>query len=64
MEEAVSIYGNKILNTAMLTSVAAAYSDLKMWDDARRYANRAYAISGGNAGVELMNVFSRIKAEK
>lgn len=64
MEEAVSIYGNKILNTAMLTSVAAAYSDLKMWDDARRYANRAYAISGGNAGVELMNVLSRIKAEK
>lgn len=63
-EEAVSIYGNKILNHAMLTSIAAAYCDLKKWDDARKYANRAYAVSEGRADVELMNVYSRIKAEK
>lgn len=64
MDEAVSTYDNRIINSAMLTSVAAAYCDLKQWGEAKKYANKAYAVSGGKADVELMNVFSRIKAEK
>lgn len=64
MKRAIEVEGNNILSVPMLTSVAAAYSDLKEWDKAKQYANRAYALSNGKPSQELINVYSRIKAEK
>lgn len=66
-EEAISVYreqrakfGNAILSSPLLTSVAAACCDLGEWDYARRFAEAAYRRSAGKAGEELMAVFRRI----
>ena len=47
---------------AVLTSVAAALVDLKEIDEARRFANRAYAMLGGKATDHLRCVYSAIRA--
>lgn len=57
-------YGKKVWSPALFTSIAAAYCDIDDYDTALNYANRARAISGQESGVELMNVYSRIKNKK
>ncbi len=47
------------------TSLAAAYCDIQDYDNARKYANIAYAMQNGGQGyqTELSLVFARIKKE-
>ena len=42
-------YGYEILNEVLLTSIAAAYCDLGEFENARKCANKAYAIAGGKS---------------
>lgn len=46
----------------LFTSIAAAYCDVVDYVTARQMANRARALSGGQSSVELINVYSRLKA--
>ncbi len=48
-------------SAALYTSLAAAYCDVERYDIARKYANRARAISGGNSSQELISVYCRLK---
>lgn len=52
-------------SVALLTSLAAAYSDKKEYVKAKNICNRAYAIQGGEQGYanELSLVYRRIKKE-
>ena len=51
-------------SSALFTSVAAAFCDVSDYEKAKKFANRAYAMSGpNNSSPELMSVYSRIKAE-
>ncbi|MBP0970764.1 MAG: hypothetical protein J5753_01870 [Oscillospiraceae bacterium] len=54
-------YGRSILTDGLLTSVAAAYCDLKQYDEARKRADQAYAIVNGKASPELISVYARIR---
>lgn len=56
-------YGKKIFNSALLTSVAAAYCDLQEYNNAKKCCDHAFALSGGKASGELMSVYGRIKKE-
>lgn len=53
------------LSVPLLTSLAAAYCDVKNYEMAKKYANRAYAMQGGglNYKTELSLVYLRIKKE-
>ncbi|MBQ8196488.1 MAG: hypothetical protein IJZ73_00295 [Clostridia bacterium] len=53
------------LSTPLLTSLAAAYCDIKDYDKALYCANRAYAMQGGgqNRVTELTLVYERIQRE-
>ena len=53
-------HGYEILNSVLLTSIAAAYCDLGQFDNAKKCADRAYAISNGKADEELKLVYKRI----
>lgn len=57
-------YGANILNTATLTSLAAAYCDIGDWTSALKTAKYAYAKQGGGVGYtnELSLVFKRIES--
>ena len=61
----LNIYGQKIASPAFYTSLAAAYCDLRDYANAKRYADRAYAMQGGGQGYsnEVSLVYKRIKAE-
>lgn len=52
-------------SSALYTSLASAYCDIKDYVNARKFANRAYAMSGGGSGHknELSLVYMRIKRE-
>ncbi len=52
-------------SSALYTSLASAYCDVNDYENARRMANRAYAMSGGGSGHknELSLVYMRIKKE-
>lgn len=54
------MYGYDILNEVLLTSIAAAYCDLEQFDNAKKCADRAYAIAKGNYSEELKLVYKRI----
>ena len=56
-------YGANIISSALLTSAAAAYCDLKEYDKATKCAKIAYAKKGGKADEDLLSVFRRIKRE-
>ena len=62
-EEARKQYGEIVMSKALCTSAAAAYCDLKDYETARRLADKAYALSGGNAIGELAAVYGRIRKE-
>ena len=55
----------KYESVALLTSLAAAYCDIKDYDNALKCAKKAYAKQGGGTGskTELSLVFMRIKKE-
>lgn len=60
-ERLIEKYGKAVWSPALFTSIAAAYCDLDQLETARKYANRARALSGANSSVELMSVYSRLK---
>lgn len=60
-EHYIRVYESKIWSPSLFTSLAAAYCDLNKLEEARKYANRARAISGNNSSIELMSVYSRLK---
>lgn len=60
-EHYIRVYESKISSPSLFTSLAAAYCDLNELEKARKYANRARAISGNNSSVELMSVYARLK---
>ena len=49
------------IRRGILTSLAAAYCDIEKIEEARKYANKAKAISANNRSPELINVYARIK---
>jgi len=65
-EKAYHKYGKSIVSAALLTSVAAAYCDVKEYETAKGFCDRAYAMQGGGKGyaTELFLVYKRIEKEK
>ena len=59
--EQVHKYGNSMITPALLTSVAAAYCDIEDFEMAKKCCDRAYAMTGGNAGEELQMVYKRLR---
>ena len=57
-------YGLHMVPPVLLTSVAAAFCDLKQYDDARKCYRMAVAKMNGNVSPELMNVKKRIEKEE
>ena len=53
-------YGNDIINEVMLTSIAAAYCDIKEMENAKKCADFAYKLSNGNVSEELKLVYKRL----
>jgi tetratricopeptide (TPR) repeat protein len=60
---AKSKYGEGFITSALLTSVAAAYCDLKEYENAMRCCRWAYKRYGGEPDLNLSNVLARIKKE-
>ena len=60
---AKSKYGEDFITPVLLTSVAAAYCDLKEYENALRCCRWAYKRYGGEIDPNLSNVFARIKKE-
>ena len=56
-------YGTDFITPVLLTSVAAAYCDLKEYENALKCCNWAYKNFGGRASINLKNVYARIKSE-
>ena len=56
-------YSAQIMNSALLTSAAAAYCDMREYKNALICARKAYAKAGGKADENLKGVFERIKHE-
>ena len=57
-------YGLNMITPVLLTSVSAAFCDLKRYDDARKCYKMAVARLHGNVSPELMNVKRRIEKEE
>ena len=56
------LYGRRIQSSALWTSIGAAYADLENYGQAKKYADRAYALSGGKGSPELSGLYGRIKS--
>ncbi len=56
-------YGNRLASPALLTSIGAAYCDIKDYRKAEEYAKWAYAASHGKPSPELNGLFGRIRKE-
>ena len=56
-------YGQSIIDEVLLTTVGAAYCDLKEFDKAKKCCNEAYAKCNGKCSQELISVYERIKKE-
>ena len=56
-------FGEKALSSPLCTSVAAAYCDIRDYESAKKYADKAYALNGGKASGELTSVYGRIRKE-
>lgn len=56
---------NKSKNSALYTSLAAAYCDIKEYNLAKQYANKAYMINKSSESVsgELNALYARLKSE-
>lgn len=61
VDEYLGIYGKSIESAALFTSLGGAYCDKGDYQEARKKANKAKALSGGNSSQELINLYSRIK---
>ena len=61
-EKYISIYGKGVTSPTLFTSLAGAYCDIGDTTEARKKANIAMSMCGGNAGPELQSVYARIKA--
>ncbi len=59
-EKYFSLYGKSVSSPTLYTSLAGAYCDIGDPTEARKKANIAMAMCGGNAGVELQSVYKRI----
>jgi len=57
-------YGLNMITPVLLTSVSAAFCDLKRYDDARKCYKMAVARLHGNVSPELINVKRRIEKEE
>lgn len=62
-EEVKKNYGENPISSAFLTSVGAAYCDLEKYEEAKRFADKAYAKSGGKGSPELSGLYGRIRKE-
>ncbi len=62
-EEIVSIYGHSFATPELLTSVAAAFLDVKQAEDAKKRCDQGYAKSNGNPSDELKSVYQRLRSE-
>ncbi|HCX92588.1 MAG TPA: hypothetical protein DGZ34_07960 [Lachnospiraceae bacterium] len=58
------LYGESIVDNVLLTSVAAAYCDRSMFDDARRCVEKALEMSNGVPSQELSLVIDRVNRDK
>ena len=56
-------YGEEFITPVLLTSVAAAYCDVKEYENALRCCRWAYKRFGAEFDPNLSNVFARIKKE-
>lgn len=56
-------YGMKLITPVLLTSISAAYCDLKEYDNAKKCADAAYRLLKGNPSAELRSVYARIDKE-
>ena len=54
-------YGDSILSSVVLTSVAAAYCDIDNFEMAKKCCDRARAMSGSKTSEELHMVYQRLK---
>lgn len=61
--EVNAIYGSGIESADLMTSVAAAFLDVKNCEQARKCCNKAYAMSSGKQSDELRSVYQRYKSE-
>ena len=65
-QESILLYGRynqpEYISVAFLTSIGAAYLDLGHVTLARQFANRAFALNGGNADLELRALYAHIHA--
>ena len=61
-EKYIFMYGEYVYTPSLFTSLAGAYCDIGDPVEARKKANKANAMCGGNAGIELQSVYARIKA--
>lgn len=59
-EEYLAKYGKSIHSPSLFTSLAAAYCDLELTEEARKYANKANAMASGDP--ELISVYARLKS--
>lgn len=59
--EYINKYDKKVMSSALYTSLAAAYCDINNLGLARKYANKAKALSAENSAPELISVFARLK---
>lgn len=55
-------YGRDVWSNALFTSIAAAYADTADYVTAKKFADRAFAFSGGKGSGELSSVYGRIHA--
>ena len=58
------LYGESIVDNVLLTSVAAAYCDRSMFDDARRCVEKALEMSNGVPSQELSLVIDRMNRDE
>lgn len=56
-------YGTEFITPVLLTSVAAAYCDIKEYENALRCCKWAYSRFGGRADESLRLVYARISSE-
>lgn len=59
-EEYLEKYDKSINSPSLFTSLAAAYCDLELTEEAREYANKANAMASGDP--EFISVYARLKS--
>ena len=59
-KQALSKYGEAILDRVVLTAIASVYGDLENWNAALNCANKAASLNDGVVDEYLENVYGRI----